>query len=153
MDDITALVKGRNKDVAEMTKKGEEVERRRRAKRPQVVSHGKWEGRKEQHGCVVWFPGGRAASMQHGRKSDDGRRCRNAWSVLENESQEVGRKRKSEQKEMQGEIDSRASRKTSLPQELHESWVQKIVENGYGASKSVESACSGDGHHRNIQIW
>ena len=43
VDDITALVKGRNKDVAEMAKKvmkklKEEVEK----ERPQIVSHRKW---------------------------------------------------------------------------------------------------------------
>ena len=42
--------------------------------------------------------------MQQGRKSDDGRQCGNAWSGLENLSQEAGCKIKSEKEEMQGEI-------------------------------------------------
>ena len=68
------------------------------------------------------------------RRSDDGRWCGNASSGLENESQEVG------------------SQRRSLPKELHESWVQEIAENGYGASESVRSACSGDGPQRKIYI-
>ena len=39
-DDITALLKGRNKEVAEMAKQGDEkAERRSGEKRSQVVSH------------------------------------------------------------------------------------------------------------------
>ena len=38
------------------------------------------------------------------RRSDSGRLCGNALSGLENESQEVGSKRKSEKKEVQNEI-------------------------------------------------
>ena len=72
-DDITVLVQGRNNEVAEMAKKvmkklKEEVEK----KNPQVVSHPGWKGRKEHEDCIVWFPGGRDASIQQ-RRSDDGR--------------------------------------------------------------------------------
>ena len=65
MDDITAPLMVKNKEVAEMAKKVMKIlKRRSRKKRPQIVSHGKWEGRKEQDDCVVWLLGGRAASMQ-----------------------------------------------------------------------------------------
>ena len=58
VDDITALVKGRNKDVAEMAKTGDEkVERRSGEERSQAFSDWKWQGRKEQDDCVVWIPG------------------------------------------------------------------------------------------------
>ena len=36
----------------------------------------------------MWFPGGRAASMQQ-RRSDDGRQRRNTWSGLDNKNKEV----------------------------------------------------------------
>ena len=67
VDDITALLMVKNREVAEMTKKvtkklKEEVVEKK--KRPQIVSHGKWEGSKEQDDCVMWFFGQRAASMQ-----------------------------------------------------------------------------------------
>ena len=92
VDDVTALLMGKNREVAEMAMKvmrglEEEVEK----KRPQVVSHGKWEGRKEKDDCVVWLLGGRAASMQQGRRSDVGRQRGNAWSGLE---AKVGSKRR-----------------------------------------------------------
>ena len=64
MNDITALLKGVNSEVAEAAKKVMKNDRRSRVKGPRIVSHGKWEGRKEQDDCVVWFLGGRAASMQ-----------------------------------------------------------------------------------------
>ena len=52
VDDITALLKlGKRKEG------DEEVERRSREKRPQIVSHRKSEGRKEQDDCVMWVPG------------------------------------------------------------------------------------------------
>ena len=55
---VAALVKGRNKEVAEMAKKvmkklKEEVER----KRLQSVSSRKWEGREKQGDCFMWFVG------------------------------------------------------------------------------------------------
>ena len=64
--DITALVKRRNKEVAEMAKKvmkklTEEVEKK--GLKLSVTENGK-EGRKEQDDCVVWFLGGRIASVQ-----------------------------------------------------------------------------------------
>ena len=43
VDDITALVKGRNKEVAEMAKKcDDKAEEGNGEERPQAVSHGKW---------------------------------------------------------------------------------------------------------------
>ena len=56
--DITALLKGANREVAEAAKKvmkklKEEIEK----KRLQNVSHRKWEGREEQDDCVMWLPG------------------------------------------------------------------------------------------------
>ena len=83
MDDITALLSGKHKEVAEMSKTDEEVERSRE-KRPHTASHGKREGRKGQDDCFVRFFEGRAASMQQRKRSDDGRQCRNTLSVLEN---------------------------------------------------------------------
>ena len=69
VDDISALLMGKNKVVAEMAKKvmkrlGEEVERT--GKR-----------REEQDDRFVWSSGRRAASMQQ-RRSNGGRQCRNA---------------------------------------------------------------------------
>ena len=67
VDDITALVQGRNEDVAEMAKKKkvmkklkDEVEK----KGLKLFSHWKWQGRKEQDDCVVWILGERAEPMQ-----------------------------------------------------------------------------------------
>ena len=64
----------KNKVVAEMAKKvmkklKEEVSRNG----AQIVSDRRWDGRKEQDGCFVWLHGGRAASMQQGRRSNNGR--------------------------------------------------------------------------------
>ena len=39
-----------------------------------------------------------------------------------------------------------------LPKELHEGGGQEVVTSGYGASKDVESSCSGDDPHRKIKI-
>ena len=55
--------------------------------------------------------------MQQGRRSDGGRQCRNAWSGLENQSQEVGSERKIEETEVQGEILA-YSEEQGLPKEL-----------------------------------
>ena len=58
MDDITAFVKGVNREVAEAAKKvmkklKEEIDK----KRPQNVDHRQWEGREEQDDCVMWLLG------------------------------------------------------------------------------------------------
>ena len=100
VDVITALLMEKNKFMAEMAhmvmkKRREEVEKK--GLKLSVNENGK-EG-KEQDGWVVWFPGRRAASMQQGRRSDDGRWCGDAGSQLENQSQELGSERKSEKKE------------------------------------------------------
>ena len=62
---LTALLMGKNREVAEMAKKvmkklKEEVEKK--GFKLSVTKN--WEGRKEQDDCVVWLLGGRAASMQ-----------------------------------------------------------------------------------------
>ena len=88
---------------------------------PETVGHRKWTGRKEQDDRVVWFPGGRAASMQQGR-SDDGRLWENAWSGLEIQSQEVGSEGTIEKEEVQGEI--------LAYQEEHEREVKKLLRAG-----------------------
>ena len=67
--------------------------------------------------------------MQQGRRSDDGRQGGNAGSGLEKQSEKVVRGRKSEK----------------------EGWSQEVAENGYGTSKSVESAGSGNGTYRKIK--
>ena len=79
MDDITALLMEKNRDVADMAKK--------------VMKKLKEEVEKKQQ-----------IAMQQESRSDDGRPCRNAWSGLENKGQEVGCERNSEEKEVQSEI-------------------------------------------------
>ena len=71
VDDISALLMGKNKVVAEMAEK---VMKRRRE---EVEEKGlklsiTGNGEKEQDDCVVWFLGRRAASMQQRRRSDLG---------------------------------------------------------------------------------
>ena len=105
MDGVKALLKGKNRDVAEMAKKvtkklKEDVEK----KSLKIVSNGEWEGMKEQDDCVLWLLGGRAASMQQGRRSGVGRQRGNAGSRLEKKSQQVRSERRSEKKEVQSEI-------------------------------------------------
>ena len=147
VDDITALVMGRNKTVAEMVKK---VMKRLREevveKRPQIVSFMNME-RKER---VRWLrrvsSWKRNAAMQQGRRSGDGRQCWSTWSGLENKCEEVGRERKSETEEVQGEILDH-SEEQGLSEELHEGWGQEVATSGHGASKDVESSCRGDGSH------
>ena len=53
MDGITALVKGRNKDFAEMAKKVVKKLKEEGEKKGFKLSV----GRKEQDDCVVWIPG------------------------------------------------------------------------------------------------
>ena len=62
-------------------------------------------------------------------ESDDGRQCRNAWSGFDNKSQEVGSERKSEEKEVQSEILAHKEEQ-SLPKELHEGGVKKLLRAG-----------------------
>ena len=57
--------------------------------------------------------------MQQGRRSDDGRRCGDAWSGLENQSQEVGSERKSKKEKVQGEILAHQEEQ-GVPEEVHE---------------------------------
>ena len=87
--------------------------------------------------------GGRGAGQQ-GRRSDDGRQCGNAWSGFENKSKEVG-----EDEEVHGEILAHQEEQ-GLPKELHEDGGQEVFSSGYGASKNVESSCSGTGSNRKI---
>ena len=74
VDDITALLRERNKVVAEMAKKvmkklKEEVQRK--GAKLLVTEFGK--ERKEQDDCVVWLLGERVASIQQRRRSHSGR--------------------------------------------------------------------------------
>ena len=56
VDDITAILIGRNKEVAELARKGdEEVERRSREKGLKLSVTENCEGKKEQDGSVVWL--------------------------------------------------------------------------------------------------
>ena len=61
-------------------------------------------------------------SMQQGRRSNLGRSCGHAWIGLENKSQEVGCKRRSEKKDVQSEIVA-YQEEESFPEELHEGGV------------------------------
>ena len=85
--------------------------------------------REDSDDRVVWFSGRRAASMQQGRWSDDGRQCGNAGSRLENQSQEFGSEGKSEKNEVQSEILA-YQEEQSLPEELHEGGVKKLLRAG-----------------------
>ena len=83
--------------MAEMAKKvmkklNEEVEKK--GLKLSVTENGK-EG-KSKTIVSVWFLGRRAASMQPGIRSDDGRQCGNGWSRLENQSQVCASQRKRE---------------------------------------------------------
>ena len=131
-----------------MMKLKEEVEKK--GLKLSATEHRK-EGRKEQDDCVVWLLGGRAASMQQGRVSDVGRQRGNAGCGLENKSQGVGSKSRSEKKEVQGEVlDYQEER--SFPEKLHEGGRQEVVTCRHGVSKSMVSACSGDGSHGRVKI-
>ena len=58
MDDITALLMGRNREVAEMSKKVmKQLKREVDGEGLKIVSDRRWEGREEQDDCVVWLPG------------------------------------------------------------------------------------------------
>ena len=52
----------------------------------------------------MWFLGHRVASIQQGRRSDNGRQLGNVGRRLESKSQEVGSKRTGEKEEIQVEI-------------------------------------------------
>ena len=53
--DITALVKGRNKDVAEMAKKV--MKKLKEMEKNKLSVTETWQGRKGQDDCFVWIPG------------------------------------------------------------------------------------------------
>ena len=81
---VTGRLDRKNREVAEMAKKVmKKLKKRGEEERTQIASDRGWKGRKEQDDCIVWFLGGRDASMQQGRRSDDGRQCGNASSRLE----------------------------------------------------------------------
>ena len=143
---------GKNMEVAEMIEKVmKKLKRRSREKRPQIFSHGKWEGRKEEDDCVVWLLGGRTASMQQGRRSDFGRQRGNAGCRRENKSQEAGSERRSERKEVQSEILD-YQEEQSFPEKLYEGWCKEVVASRHGTGKDVESSCSGDSSHGKVEI-
>ena len=74
------------------------------------------------------------------RRSDDGRQRRNTWSGLENKNEEVvGVKRKSEKKELQGEVLDY--------QEEYESGGQEVATCRHDASKDLGSPCGWDVSH------
>ena len=83
--------------------------------------------------------------VQQGRRSDDGRRCGNAGSRLENQNQEFGSERKKARRKKCTERFSLIKKNKALPEELHEGGSQEAAASGHGASKNVGSACSGDG--------
>ena len=70
-------------------------------------------------------------------------KCGQSGSGLENQSQEVGRERKSEEEEVQGEILDHQEEQ-GLSKELHEGRCEEVVKNRCGASKELGSACSGN---------
>ena len=58
VDDITASVEGSGKEVAEMaTKVIKKLKEEMENKGLKISVNEKWQGRKEQDGCVVWNPG------------------------------------------------------------------------------------------------
>ena len=102
MDDITALVKGRNKDVVEMAKKvvkklKEEVEKK--DLKLSVTENGK-EG-KSKMTALCGYLEEEVASIQKRRRSDVDRLCGHTWSRLGNESKKAWSERKSEKEEVQ----------------------------------------------------
>ena len=129
VDDITALLLGKTKKRLKWQRSDEEVERRSRKNGLTLLVGEKGKGWKEQDARVVWFLGGRAASMQQRRRSDDGRQCGNAWSGFENKSQELGSERKSKEKEVQSEILTQKEEQ-GLPAELHEDGGQEATTSG-----------------------
>ena len=97
------------------------------------------------------FSGRRTASMQQGKRSDGGRQCGNAGSRLENQSQEFGSERKSEKNEVQSEILA-YQEEQSLPEELHEGGVKKLLRAGMVPARTWWSPCSRDGSHGKVEI-
>ena len=97
--------------------------------------------REKQDDCVMRLFGGRAASVQ--QTWSDAGRLGNVGCRLEKKSQELGSKRKSEKGEMHSEILA-CQEEQGLPKKLHEGGSQEVVTSGYGASKNLESSCSGD---------
>ena len=63
----------------------------------------------------------------------------------------LGSQRKSEEEEVQGEILA-YQQEQGLPKELHEGESQETYTSGNGASKDVESSCSGNGSHRKSKL-
>ena len=89
--------------------------------------------------------------QQRGR-SDFGRQCGNAWSGLENKSQEGWeQKGKGEKEEVQCDVFT-YEEELSIPKELHESFCQEVVVSRYDSSNYPESAYSGDVSHGKVKI-
>ena len=79
MDDITARLLVKNKEVTEMAKKVMQKLKEEVEKKASNCLSLKMERKEEQDDCFMWLLGGPAASMQQGRRRDDGRQCGNAW--------------------------------------------------------------------------
>ena len=88
MDDITALVKGKNKEVAEMAKN-----------KLSVTENGK-EGKCKMIASCAFLE----SKLSQFRKEEGVTLADNAWSGLEHRSQVVGSERECEKKKVQGEV-------------------------------------------------
>ena len=139
VDDITALVKGRNKEVTEMAKKEmkklkEEVEEKGfklsvEGKSKMIASCGFLENELNQF-------------------SEEGVTLADSVETL---GVDLRTKVKSEEEEMQGEVFTRKE-KEGIPKELHEGGRQEVAACRHDASKDVVSACSRDGSHGKVKI-
>ena len=102
--------------------------------------------RQEQDDCIVWLPGSRAASMQQGRRSDDGKQCGNAGSRLEN----LGAKEKARRKKCKVRFSLIKKNEAFQKNSMSEGGGQEVATSGYGAS--MVSSCSRDGSYGKVQI-
>ena len=152
MDDITALLMEKNKEVAEMAKKvmkklKEEVDKK--GFKFSVTENGK-EGKSKMIASCGFL-------------EDDLRQCSKEEGVTMEDSVEtlgmdsgkrvkrLGAKEKSRRKKCKVTFFDHQEEQ-GLPKELHEDGGQEVVTSGYGVSEDVESACSGFSPFRKIEI-
>ena len=151
MDDITALVRGRNKEVSQMGKKmvkrpREEVEKR--GLKLSVYENGKEGKSKMIASCGFLEEELRQCSKEEGVTMADSVETRGV--DLRTRVKNLGVKEKARRKKRKVRF-SIIKKNKGLSEELHEDWGQEVAASGYGASKDVESACSGDSSYGEIK--
>ena len=149
MDDITALLIGKNEEVAENGKEGDEEAKRKKVEKEglklSVTVNGKEGKSKMIASCGFLENELRQYSKEEGVAMADN--VETLGVDLRKRVKRLGAEEKARRKKCEVGF-SLMKKKKAFQKKLHESGGQEVVAIGYGASKNVGSACSGDGSPR-----